>query len=156
MKIIYIHHGHRLKGTPPSQKDDLTELGYKDCELVAELLNYTNLKHKIKAIYTSPYFRCAKTAEIINSHLNVKIVEDNRLNEFEYHKKETWLNAQKRITNCLDEIVSIFNNEDIVICVTSGVNIGAFICKAFNIEPSENTPFLGVPSCSPIMFEFKK
>lgn len=156
MKIIYVHHGNRKKGNPPTQNDDLTEIGYKDCKLVAELLNNKSVKQNVKAIYTSPFFRCSKTAEIINSNLNVKIINDDRLNEFGSFKNETWLDAQKRIINCLDDIVLNFNNEDIVICVTSGVNIGAFICKAFNINPSDNTPFLGVPSCSPIIFEFKK
>ena len=156
MKIVYIHHGNRLKGNPSTQDDDLTELGYKDCELVAELLNNEKNKQNIKAIYTSSFFRCTKTAEIVNTHLDVQIIKDERLNEFGSFKNESWVECQKRIIACIDDIVKKYNDEDIVICVTSGVNIGAFICKSFNIEPSSNTPFLGVPSCSPILFEFKK
>ena len=57
MKIIYVHHGNRLKGNPSTQDDDLTELGYKDCELVAELFNNKKMKNSIKAIYTSNFFR---------------------------------------------------------------------------------------------------
>lgn len=34
MDILYVHHGNRLKGNSPTQDDDLTELGYKDCEFV--------------------------------------------------------------------------------------------------------------------------
>ena len=156
MKIIYVHHGNRLKSNPPTQDDDLTKLGYKDCELVAELFNNEKIKNSIKAIYTSNFFRCTKTAEIINTHLNLQIMQDSRLNEFGSFENETWVDCQNRIINCLDDIIEIYNEQDIVICVTSGVNIGAFICKSFNIKPSENTPFLGVPSCSPIIFEFEK
>lgn len=156
MKIIYVHHGNRLKGNPPTQNDDLTKLGYKDCQLVAELFDNKNIKQNIKAIYSSSFFRCTKTAEIINTHLNVNIIKDDRLNEVGSFQNESWLDAQKRIINCLDDIIEKYNDDDIVICVTSGVNIGAFICKAFDIMPSNNTPFLGVPSCSPIAFEFKK
>ena len=60
MKILYVHHGNRKLGNPPTQNDDLTEIGYKDCELVAELLNNKRVKDNIKAIYTSNFFRCKK------------------------------------------------------------------------------------------------
>ncbi|MBQ3494441.1 MAG: histidine phosphatase family protein [Clostridia bacterium] len=155
MKIIYVHHGNRQVGNPPTQNDDLTPLGYEDCNLVAELLNNEKTKQHIKAIYTSPFFRCHKTAEIINKHLNTQIINDDRLNEFQ-SKNESWLDAQNRITDCLNHIINTYSNDDIIICVTSGVNVGAFICKAYNIKPSPNTPFLGIPSCSPIIFDFEK
>ncbi len=154
MKIIYVHHGNRLLGNPPTQDDDLTELGYEDCKLVAQLLNNKRVKSSVKAIYTSTFFRCTKTAEIINTNLNVDIIGDDRLNEAGSFKDETWVDVQKRIIACLDDIIQKYNDNDTVICVTSGVNIGAFICKAYNIEPSEQTPYLMVPSCSPIGFEY--
>ena len=154
MNIIYVHHGHRKKGTPPTQNDDLTELGYKDCELTAELLNNPKIKSSIKAIYTSPFFRCKKTAEIINKHLELPIIEDDRLNEFRSFENETWTDCQNRIISLIDEIIQKFNKDDSIICITSGVNIGAFIVRSFNLKPSEKTPFLGVPSCSPISFQF--
>ena len=47
-------------------------------------------------------------------------------------------------------------NNDTVICVTSGVNITAFIGLAYKIPASENMPFPWVPSCSPIGFEIDK
>ena len=116
MKIIYVHHGNRKKGNPPTQYDDLTEIGYKDCELTAELLSNESLKKTIKAIYTSPFFRCRKTAEIINKNLNVKIISDDRLNEFNsFTKKETWLECQNRIISCIDEIIKKAEEEDAVI-----------------------------------------
>ena len=127
MKIVYVHHGNRLKGNPSSQNDDMTELGYKDCKLVAELLSGDLYKPRIKAIYTSNYFRCTKTAEIIKKRLNVKILEDDRLNEFWSKGNETWIEVQNRITDCLNDIIEKYNDDDMIVCVTSGVNIGAFI-----------------------------
>ena len=44
MKIIYVHHGNRKRGNPSTQEDDLTEIGYKDCNIVAELLNDKKIK----------------------------------------------------------------------------------------------------------------
>lgn len=156
MKIIYIHHGNRKKGNPPTQDDDLTDIGYRDCELTAELFLNDKLKQSIRAIYTSPFFRCKKTAEIINKNLCVSITCDDRLNEFKSMGDETWVDCQIRIIACIDEIISKYDNSDTVICVTSGVNLGAFIAKSFGITPNENMPFLGVPSCSPIIFDFNK
>ncbi len=156
MKIIYVHHANRKIEGSLTQEDDLTKLGYKDCKLVADLLNNKAIKQNIKAIYTSSFFRCTKTAEIINSKIKVKIIKDDRLNEFRSVKGESWVDAQKRTIACIDDIIKEYGDKDIVICVTSGVNLGAFMCKAFNIEPTENTPYLILSSCSPIGFEFKK
>lgn len=155
MKIIYVHHGNRKLGSPPSKDDDLTKLGYKDCNLLAELFNNEKIKHKIKAIYTSPFFRCSKTAELINKNLNAQIIEDARLNEFD-SKIESWTELQNRVTDCIDDIVQKYSDEDMIICVTSGVNIVSFINKAYNLPSSNNAPFLKIPSCSPIIFEYKK
>lgn len=154
MKVIYVHHGQRLKGNPPSQEDNLTELGVKDCELVSKLLE--ERKKNIKAVYSSNFLRCRRTAEIVNANLNVPLIFDDRLNEFRSFKNETWVDAQTRILNFLDEIEQKYDRDDFVICVTSGVNVGAFICKAYHLPSSENTPFLGIPSCSPIMFDYNE
>ncbi len=155
MKIVYVHHGNRKLGNPPTQEDDLTEIGYKDCEVAGEIFLSNKNRQNYKAIYTSPFFRCKKTAEIINNKLNLPIIEDKRLNEMGSIPNETWVDLQTRVGNLLDEIISKYDKNDIVICVTSGVNISAFINKAYNLKPSENAPFLGVPSCSPIIFDYK-
>ena len=156
MKILYVHHGNRKFGNPPTQNDDLTEIGYKDCELVAELLNNKRVKDNIKAIYTSNFFRCKKTAEIINKYLNVPIMEDSRLNEFKSIENEQWVDLQNRVSMCIDDIIQKYNNDDIIVCVTSGINIVSFINKAYNLQSSNNAPFLGIPSCCPIIFDYKK
>lgn len=167
MKIIYVHHALRQVGNPPSQDDKIQPLGLQDAEIVAELMKMMSEYSNIKAIYTSPYFRCAKTAEIINKHLNVPIYEEPRLNEFNkvfdviegnktITKTESWVDCQIRIRNAIKDIINKYDNRDTVICVTSGVNITAFIGLAYKIPASENLPFPWVPSCSPIGFEIDK
>ncbi|MBE5738885.1 MAG: histidine phosphatase family protein [Clostridiales bacterium] len=156
MKIIYIHHGNRKKCNPSTQNDDLTEIGYKDCELTAELFNNDKIKKSIKAIYTSPFFRCKKTAEIVNTYMNAPIICEDRLNEYKSMGEESWVECQNRIIEFIDEIITKYDNADTILCVTSGVNIGAFVVKFFGLNSSENIPFLGVPSCSPIIFEYDK
>ena len=103
MKIIYIHHGNRKKCNPSTQNDDLTEIGYKDCELTAELFNNDKIKKSIKAIYTSPFFRCKKTAEIVNTYVNAPIICEDRLNEYKSMGEESWVECQNRIIEFIDE-----------------------------------------------------
>lgn len=163
MKIIYVHHGNRNKSNPPTQQDGLTKLGVKDAKILAKLLKQANKNGIIKAIYTSTYFRCVKTAKLINKYIKVKIIEDARFNEYvNVHKavkgedcssNESWLDCQLRIRSALYDIVKNYNNNDIVLCVTSGVNITAFISLAYKIQPSNNLPFPLVPGCSPIGFD---
>ena len=169
MKIIYVHHALREVGNPPTQDDKIQPLGIKDAEITAELIKIMNDKSKsnFKAIYTSPYYRCVKTAEIINRHINLPIYEEPRFNEFQQvfeavengkvvNKSESWLDCQLRIREAIKDIVLKYNDNDTVICVTSGVNITAFISLAYKVAPSENLPFPWVPSCSPIAFEINK
>lgn len=152
MKFVYVHHGNRKVVGKPSQNDDLTTLGKKDCALVAKLLNNPDVKTNAKAIFTAPNQRCRKTAQIINRHIKLPIVEDALLNEFD-KKQETWVDCQNRIVTFIDNTLKTYGKTDMVICVTSGVNIAGFICKAFQIPVSENNAFVGVPNCCPLIFE---
>ena len=167
MKIIYVHHALRQIGNPPSQDDKLNPLGIKDAEITAGLLKLMSKNANIKAIYTSPYFRCTKTAEIINKHIKVPIFPESRFNEFNSvfevlengkstTKTETWLECQNRIRDAIKDIVFKYDDDDTVVCVTSGVNITAFIGLAFKVPASDNLPFPWVPSCSPIGFNIDK
>ena len=167
MKIIYVHHALRQTGNPPSQNDKIQPLGIKDAETTAELLKIMAERTHFKAIYTSPYYRCLKTAEIINKHLNLQIYEDSRFNEFvgvfeavkngqRATEAESWSQCQTRIREAIKDIVFKYDDNDAVICVTSGVNITAFIGLAFKIVASNDLPFPWVPSCSPIGFEIDK
>lgn len=154
MKVFYIHHGQRKRTKRAGLEDDLTVLGEKDAALTGKLLSC--YKERVRAIYTSNFFRCKKTAQIINQNFGVEIIEESRLNEFGSLKGESWTELQRRIMDFLDEICQTYNDDDIVFCVTSGVNIVGFINKAYGLAPSENAPFLPIISCSPVGFEFKK
>lgn len=156
MRVIYIHHANRQKGNPPTQDDGISEVGVKDLEVTKELLNMANEKHQISTIYTSQFFRCTKTTEVINGDIKAKVVVDTRLDEMGSVENETWLDTQIRLHEFLDEIVEKHDKDDTVVCVTSGINIGAFFAKSINLKPTRNFPMYGVPSCSPIMFEFNK
>ena len=157
MNIIYCHHANRNKSKIPSQLDDITPIGEQDAMVVSELLQMAKSnKVDIKAIYTSTYYRCTKTADLINAKIKAPIIQDDRLNEYGSVEGETWLDTQLRVKDMILEIIDTYEDSDTIICVTSGVNIAPFICLNFGVEIDENTPFVRVPSCSPIMFEFPK
>lgn len=165
MKIFFVHHALREKNNIQSQGDGIQKLGKKDAKTVGEIFKLGAENFNYKAIYTSPFKRCKKTAEIINKKLNVPIFEEPRFNEFgsvfetlkeDEKRKETWLNCQLRIRDAIKDIVNNHDEKDTVICVTSGVNITAFIGLAYKIKPSESLPFPIVLSCSPICFNIDK
>ena len=83
------------------------------------------------------------------------IIADDRLNEFD-SKNEDWVYLQNRVNECIEDILKKYDDEDMIICVTSGVNIVSFINKAYGLTASKNAPFLGVPNCCPIIFDYKK
>lgn len=161
MKILYVHHGLRDSGKIPNQDDKLHYLGIKDAKIVAKILNMLPKKFNVKAIYTSTYFRCRETARLINKYINVPIIDEPRFNEFTQSindggKNESWLECQNRIRSGIKDIVDKYEDDDFVICVTSGVNITSFISLAYKIQPSDDLPFPMVPSCSPICFDIDK
>ena len=151
MKIIYMHHAERNirenhNDSELRQLEDITERGIKEAELLAERLKNQN----ITAIVTSPYLRCRHTAEIINKYHNSPIVEDERFNEMNYG--EEWKDLLRRNIESIDDIVKSYNDDDTIICVTSGVNFSAFVCYFYNIEPNNDTPWSQAGDISPIIF----
>ena len=151
MKIIYMHHAERNitdnhNNPEYRQLEDITKNGIKEAELIAEKFKNS----KITAIYTSPYLRCKHTAEIINKYLNVTIIEEERFNEMKRH--EEWKDLLKRNMDAIDYIVNKHDEEDNIICVTSGVNFSAFVCYFYNLEPSNEIPWSQGVTCSPINF----
>ena len=157
MKLIFVHHALRDRGNPPSQDDDIKELGERDAKIVAEmLLDAQNKGQNIVAIYSSPFYRCMKTAKIVNEHIKLPIFEEKRFNEARSVPGETWIDMQQRMRDALYDIVSKHKEEESVVCVTSGANIVAFISLAYKLPPDESVPFIGVPSCSPLVFDIKK
>ncbi len=164
MKIFYVHHAQRNMGNSPSQNDKITKLGIKEAKVVGKLFLKLQKKMNIQAIYTSPYYRCLETAKIISKIIKVPVFLDERFNEFNNvhnavngkgfdEKGETWIDCQLRIRKALHDIVDKYNEKDTVICVTSGVNISAFISLAYHVQISEKMPFPIVPACSPVGFD---
>lgn len=156
MKIIYMHHAERDRssnaewGTIERTFDDITEMGQKQAELLA--LRLKDLK--IRMIISSPYLRCMHTAEIINKYHDLQIKEDSRFNEIQ--KNEEWTSFLKRNMEAIDDIVNVHSEDDTILCVTSGVNISAFICYTYNLEPSNDLPWSQAGDISPVIFDIKK
>ncbi len=157
MKIIYVHHGEREKSGNREDplvgnSEDLTPNGIKDAELVAKRFE----DKKITAIVTSPYIRCKHTAEIINKYHNVPIIEDERFNELDYYNKERFKPFLKRNIEAIKDIVKKYTDDDVIICVTSGVNLSAFICYFYKIRPTHRTPWAQAIQTSPVAFTIGK
>ena len=155
MRIVYMHHAERNIGENHHdpilrQEEDITELGIKDAEIIAERFK----NQKITAIYTSPYLRCTHTAEIINKYHNVPIIHEDRLNEM--NSGEEWKDLLKRNMEAIDDIVNKHDDDDLIICVTSGVNLSAFICYFYHIEPTNDVPWAQGGDISPVNFTVGK
>ena len=155
MKIIYMHHAERKIeashfNPETRQLDDITDVGIKEAELLSKRLKNSN----IIAVVTSPYLRCTHTADIINKYHNVPIIEDDRFNEMK--NGETWKEFLQRNMEAIDNIVNTYNDDDTIICISSGVNISAFICYFYNIEPSGEVPWCQAVDISPINFTIGK
>ena len=155
MKIIYMHHAERNisinhNDSEKRQLEDITEFGIKEAEILSEKFK----SQKITAIITSPYIRCQHTAEIINKYHNCPIIEDERLNEMK--TGEDWETFLKRNMETIDNIVNTYTDDDTIICVTSGVNLSAFVCYFYNIKPSNSTPWCQAAAISPINFTIGK
>ena len=150
MKIIYCHHAERAVDPRKarSQEDDITDNGFKDAQLVAEMLS----NQKIDAIYTSNFYRCKKTAQIINSQINAPIFEEERFNEVGSIEGEDWKDCLVRNIDALNNIMQKYNDDATILCVASGVNLSAFVCWNLNIKPTRDFPFMGATNCAPIMF----
>lgn len=156
MKIFYVHHANRKVKGKPTQSDSITSLGVQDAKNMAKVFAHIKNRRNIVAIYSSTFLRCQKTAEIINKKLKVELHLDPRLNEFKSAGDESWSDCQRRILSLLKEIVFAHADNESVLCVTSGVNLTAFIDAAYNLPPSDDKPFPLVATCSPIGLEISK
>ncbi len=157
MQIMYCHHAMRKKlNNKLTQQDGLTSLGVKDAKNIAKYLREISKREKIVAIHTSQFYRCQKTAEILNKYIKVPIVIDKGFDEFKSVDGETWADCQNRIMTSINKIVKKYKDDEMVICVASGVNIAGFINSAYKLPASEDTPFMWVGMCSPIVFNLSK
>ena len=150
MKILYVHHAERDRTTEVNdrQLQDITENGIKETEILGEKLKRLNLN--IKAIYTSPYLRCIHTAEIINNFINVPIYEEPLFNEM--NSFETWKEFSLRNIEAIKKIVNSYDDNDFIICISSGVNLSPFIYYFTNISPSNDSPKIQALTTSPVLF----
>lgn len=147
MQIIYVHHADRNRNNKVDrQMQDITENGIADANLLAEKLQKVN----ITAIYTSPYLRCKHTANIVNKYQNVEIIDEPRFNEM--HLGETWREFSLRNMEAIDDIIKKHNDNDLIICVSSGVNLSAFIYYFNNINPTNDSPRMQAITTSPVLF----
>jgi len=151
MKIIYMHHAERNITKNHNDKDlrqleDITERGIHEAEIVRDRLK----DQKIDAIVSSPYLRCMHTAQIINEYHNLEIIEDNRFNE--KRLDEEWKTFLERNMAAIDDIYHKFSDDSTIICVTSGVNLSAFVHYFYDIPPSNYAPWCQANGISPVNF----
>lgn len=150
MQILYVHHAERDRTNKSidRQLQDITENGIKETKLLAEKLKKLNLN--ITAIYTSPYLRCMHTAKIINKFINVPIYEENRFNEMDSF--ETWKEFSLRNMEAINNIVDKHNENEFIICISSGVNLSPFIYYFTKIDPTNDSPKIQAVTISPVLF----
>lgn len=148
MKILYVHHAERDRDNKKidRQLQDITENGIIEANLLKDKLKNFN----ITAIYSSPYLRCMHTAQIINEYNNVPIFKEERFNEMK--NEETWKEFQIRHYNALDEIIKKHHDNEFIVCISSGVNLSAFIHYFSKQKPSNDNPLIQAISISPVLF----
>ena len=150
MKILYVHHADRDRSNKniDRQLQDITENGIQEANLLAEKVKELNIN--ITAIYTSPYLRCKHTAKIINKYHQTNIIEEPKFNEM--NNVETWKEFSLRNMEGLDNIIKKHNENDFIICVSSGVNLSPFIYYFNNIKPTNDSPRIQALTTSPVLF----
>jgi len=110
-QIIFLRHGQaknnterilagRTKGVP------LTEIGIKQAEHTAELLEHMN----VSAIYSSPIQRAKHTAEIVGQHNSIDITIDDRLIELDMGKF-TGMSYDEIFTSHGNVFMKFYNDE---------------------------------------------
>jgi len=166
-QIIFLRHGQaknnterilagRTKGIP------LTEIGIKQAEHTAELLEHMN----ISAIYSSPIQRAKHTAEIVAEHNSLNVTLDERLIELDMGKftgvpydeiftshgnvfmkfyngeleiahngVETFAEVKKRVLGIVDHVIEKHPDENVVL-VTHMDPIKAMLSTIVNLSPT--------------------
>ena len=65
---------------------------------------------------------------------------------------ETWKEFSIRNMQAIDKIIKKHNDNDFIICVSSRVNLSAFVYYFGNIEPTNDSPRIQAVTTSPILF----
>jgi probable phosphoglycerate mutase len=166
-QIIFLRHGQaknnterilagRTKGIP------LTEIGIKQAEHTAELLEHMN----ISTIYSSPIQRAKHTAEIVAEHNSLNVTIDERLIELDMGKftgipydeiftshgnvfmkfyngeleiahngVETFAEVKKRVLGIVDHVIEKHPDENVVL-VTHMDPIKAMLSTIVDLSPT--------------------
>jgi len=166
-QIIFLRHGQaknnterilagRTKGIP------LTEIGIKQAEHTAELLEHMN----VSAIYSSPIQRAKHTAEIVAEHNSLDVTIDDRLIELDMGKftgvpydeiftshgnvfmkfyngeleiahngVETFAEVKKRVLGLVDHVIEKHPDENVVL-VTHMDPIKAMLSTIVDLSPT--------------------
>ena len=166
-QIIFLRHGQAtnntqgiLTGRTPGVP--LTDLGIKQAEHTAELLEYMN----ISAIYSSPIQRAKHTAEIVGKHNSINVTIDERLIELDMGKftgmrydgiftthgnvfmkfyngeleiahngVETFDQVKKRVLGIVDDILKTHSGKNVVL-VTHMDPIKAMLSTVVDLSPA--------------------
>lgn len=152
MKFIYVHHAERDRSNKnvPRQEQDITERGVQEATLLEKKINDLG----VTKIYSSTYKRCLHTANILNKNKKLEIIKEERLNEWD--KNETFKYFLERNIEAIDEIKRNSNEDDVIMCITSGINLSAFVCYFTNSTPSDNSPRIQGITISPVLFSTNK
>ena len=145
MKIIYVHHAERdysNKDIDP-QEQDITMDGITEAELLAKKIHLLG----VTKIYSSEYKRCVHTANILNKNLGLEIILEKRFNEKE--KSETWEEFLNRNKAAIQDIVDSGEKTDVVLCISSGVNLSAFVSYFYKSDKA----FCQALAMSPVFFK---
>lgn len=166
-QIIFLRHGQAKNNTERilagrTEGIPLTEIGIKQAEHTAELLEHMN----ISAIYSSPIQRAKHTAEIVAQHNSLNVTIDERLIELDMGKftgvpydeiftshgnvfmkfynseleiahngVETFAEVKKRVLGMVDHIIEKHPDENVVL-VTHMDPIKAMLSTIVDLSPT--------------------
>ena len=147
MKIVYVHHAERdfINKEIDPQEHDITEDEIKEDKLLAKKVHLLG----VTKIYSSSYKRCIHTAEILNKNLGLEIILEKRFNEKE--KSESWEDFINRNKDAIQNIIDNGEKSDVVLCVSSGVNLSAFVSYFYESDSA----FCQALAMSPVLFKTK-
>lgn len=165
--IIFLRHGQAKNNTERilagrTEGIPLTEIGIKQAEHTAELLQHMN----ISAIYSSPIQRAKHTAEIVGEHNSLDVTIDERLIELDMGKftgvpydeiftshgnvfmkfyngeleiahngVETFAEVKKRVLGIVDHVIEKHPDENVVL-VTHMDPIKAMLSTIVDLSPT--------------------
>lgn len=160
MKIIYMHHADRDMSKGKSQENSITKHGKKEAQIIARIIK--DNKFQIKCIYAGTFLRYHQTAEQISKNLKVPIIIDSRLNEHNWdntnnEKKEKSTAYEARTHKFLSDVITKHNNDDTIICMTSGITLHWFVTYFLKgAAPIKGFQFMHGATVSPVVFVYDK